>query len=51
MTQGDVIYDDKDNLRNDEYFQTYDTNNVFDNELSLKIDNLELLKEKYFNIS
>lgn len=39
------------NVRNDEYFKRYDTNNVFDNELSLKIGNLELLKEKYSNIS
>jgi hypothetical protein len=47
MTRGDVSSLIYKNVRNDEYFKKYDTNNVFDDELSLKIGNLELLKEKY----
>jgi hypothetical protein len=51
MTRGDVIYDTHDNFRNDEYFRNNDTNDVFDNELSLKIGDLNILKEKYSTIS
>lgn len=51
MTRGDVSSSIYEGVRNDEYFRKYDTNDVFDNELSLKIGNLELLKEKYSNIS
>jgi len=47
MTRGDVSSPIYKNVRNDEYFKKYDTNNIFDDELSLKIGNLELLKEKY----
>lgn len=51
MSRGDVNSSIHENVRNDEYFKKYDTNHIYDNELSLKIGNLELLKEKYSNIS
>ena len=50
MTRGDVYSSEKIHLRTNKYFKEYDTNDVFDNELSLKIGDLELLKEKYTNV-
>ena len=45
MTRGDVSSPNSDNVRNAEYFKKYDTNQIFDNKLSLKIGDLELLKK------
>ena len=50
MTRGDVNRPVNEYVRNNTYFREYDTNDVFDDELSLKIGNLELLKEKYSNV-
>ena len=51
ITCCDVSSPNRDNVRNDEYFKKYNTNKIFDNELSLKNDDLELLKEKYLNLN
>lgn len=47
MTRGDVISSSTDNFRNDEYFKRYDTNDIYDDELSQKIKTNKL--KKYFN--
>lgn len=51
MTRGAADGLHHENVRNDKYFKQYDKNDVFDNELSLKIGDLQLLKNKYSNIS
>lgn len=49
MTRGDVSSQQYEFVRNDEYFRNYDNNTVFDDELSLKLGDLSLLREKYQN--